>query len=230
MASINPIKKNDFLKFRCGKDLPCFNMCCRNLNQALTGFDILKIARLKNMHTDTFLKKYTFSYTGQQTGFPVVSAFQQPDNDNACIFLKESGCGIYKARPLSCRLYPAARGISLDSKTGMPVEHFAIIKEDHCKGFMHGAPMTISKWLEDQETGEYIEANDIFMCLVLEIQKKNIRLDKNKKNIIYQNCYNLDIFLEKTFNNNINMEKLKKNDLSLFKKGIDMTRKILLKL
>lgn len=231
---IDPIGKKDNLLFKCDSSLACFNSCCHNLNQTITGFDILNLSRAKNITTDKFIRQYSFLYTGKQTGFPVASLFQQPDKDNACIFLEESGCSVYRARPLSCRLYPAARGISIDKKTKNINEHFAIINEDHCKGFGHGSKMTIEDWLRDQETDVHIQANDILMSLVLKINSGSIEIDKEKRKIIELGCYNLDEFLAKLLNNEIrldneiNLDELKTNNLLLFKTGIKWTEKQLL--
>ena len=46
-----------------------------------------------------------------------------------------SGCRVYPARPASCRTYPLARGVSRDRQTGALTEHWALIREPHCKGF-----------------------------------------------------------------------------------------------
>ncbi|MGM0417201.1 MAG: YkgJ family cysteine cluster protein [Thermodesulfobacteriota bacterium] len=235
MSSIDPISKTDDLVFRCGTDLPCFNLCCRGLNQTITGYDILKISRFKNITTQKFLVAYSFSYTGKQTGMPVVSLFEQPEKDNSCIFLDDSGCSVYKARPLACRLYPAARGISKDKRTGKLKEHFAIISEDHCEGFGLGSSMTIAQWIEDQGAQDYIEANDLFMQLVLDLGEKGIKPDKDQKELILTGCYNLDLFLEQIISGSIDntgmpdLEELKNNELLLFKTGVQWTRDQLLK-
>lgn len=235
MSSIDPISKTDDLLFNCNNELSCFNMCCHNLNQTLTGFDILKLARTKNISTKEFIKRFAFTYTGKQTGIPVVSLFQQPDNDNACIFLEKSGCSTYDARPLSCRLYPVARGISIDRRTDKTIEHFAIISEDHCKGFGIGNMMTIKDWLKDQDANDYIDANDFFMSLILDLGKNGIKPDKEQKDIIILGCYNSDLFLEKLISGEIktknspNTEDLKNNDILLFKEGVRWTREQLIR-
>lgn len=234
MASIDPISKNDDIVFKCTKDIPCFNKCCHGLNQTLTGFDILKMARQKQMPTYSFLKHYTFSYTGKQTGVPVVNLFEQPDKENACIFLAEEGCGVYEARPLSCRLYPVARGVSIDAKNHKIREHYAVINEDHCEGFGKGFTMTVLEWIKDQEANEYIEANDHFMELLIEISKNGIKPDKTQKDIILLGCYNSDLFLEKleagelSMTNTPDIAELKQNDLLLFKTGVEWAKQQIL--
>ncbi|MCB9480822.1 MAG: YkgJ family cysteine cluster protein [Desulfobacteraceae bacterium] len=227
MSSIDPISKNDDILFECKPDSLCGNLCCCGINQTLTGYDILKLSRLKNLTTDKFLKRYTFSYTGKQTKIPVVSLFEQPDKNNACIFL-DSSCTVYDARPLSCRLYPVARGISKDKRTGKLIEHFAVINEDQCTGFGKGNYMSVSEWILDQKASDYIEANDFFMNLILDISSKNTVLDKSMKDIFIKGCYNLDLLLEDIRNLQTSIKtdikELENNPLLLFKTGVEWTR------
>ncbi|MDY0131074.1 MAG: YkgJ family cysteine cluster protein [Desulforegulaceae bacterium] len=234
MPSIDPISKTDDIFFGCAPDSNCGNLCCCEINQSLTGYDILMLSRFKKISTDSFLKRYTFTYTGKQTHIPVVSLFEQPDKNNACIFLEDS-CTVYDARPISCRLYPVARGISKDKKTGKIKEHFAIINEDQCTGFGKGKTMSISEWLKDQNTNDYIEANDFFMDFVLDYMPKDLKLDKNQREIFIKGCYNSDLFLEDlktgkiSYSEPVNADELENNPLKLFKTGIKWTREQLIK-
>jgi len=235
MPSIDPISKTDDIIFECVPDSNCGNLCCCGINQALTGYDILRLSRFKNISTGAFLKKYTFSYTGKQTHIPVVSLFEQPDKENACIFLDNS-CTVYDARPLSCRLYPVARGVSKDKKTGRIIEHFAVINEEQCTGFGRGKTMAISDWLKDQNSEDYIEANDFFMDFVLDFTSKGLKPDKNQKEIFIKGCYNPDLFLEELKADKItpvqpvNISELEENPLMLFKTGVAWTRNQLIKI
>lgn len=234
MPSIDPISKTDDIFFGCSPESNCGNLCCCGINQSLTGYDILKLSRFKNISTSSFLKRYTFSYTGKHTHIPVVSLFEQPDNNNACIFL-DTRCSVYEARPLSCRLYPLARGISKDKRTGKLIEHFAVINEEQCTGFGKGKTMSVSQWLEDQKASDYIEANDFFMSFVLDYTSKGLKPDKNQKEIFRKGCYDLDLFLEdiKTgkaaTQNPENIKELETNPLKLFKAGVQWTKNQLIK-
>lgn len=232
MSSIDPISKTDDIIFECRPDSGCKNLCCCGINQTLTGYDILKLSRLKSMKTWDFLKKYTFTYTGKQTKIPVISLFEQPDKDNACIFLEQS-CTVYDARPLSCRLYPVARGVSKDKRTGRIIEHFAIINEDQCTGFGKGKTMSVSEWLIDQKASDYIDANDFFMNFIIDFTSNHISLDKEQKEIFVKGCYNLDLFLDelkvKKIDFKADIKELEENPLLLFKAGISWTRNQLIK-
>jgi len=229
MSSIDPISKTDDLFFGCTPDSNCGNLCCCGINQNLTGYDILRLSRFKNISTETFLKRYTFSYTGKQTHIPVVSLFEQPDKENACIFL-DSLCTVYDARPLSCRLYPVARGVSKDKRTGRIIEHFAVINEEQCTGFGKGKIMPVSDWLKDQNAEDYIQANDFFMNFVLDYTSKGLKTDKSQRELFIKGCYNLDLFLEELKSGKITpaqpvkINELEENPLMLFKTGVTWTR------
>jgi hypothetical protein len=233
MPSIDPISKTDDMLFGCTPDSNCGNLCCCGINQTLTGYDILMLSRFKDMTTEKFLKRYTFTYTGKQTHIPVISLFEQPDMDNACILLDKK-CTVYEARPLSCRLYPVARGVSKDKRSGRLIEHYAVINEEQCTGFGKGSPMPVSDWLEDQNAGSYIEASDFFMNFILDYTSKGLKPDKNARELFIKGCYNLDIFLEELKTGKIilsqpaDIKLLEENPLMLFKTGVTWTRSQLL--
>ena len=46
-----PLDPDDTIGFACHPGVPCFNHCCRDLNQALTPYDVLQ---LKNHYRDPF--------------------------------------------------------------------------------------------------------------------------------------------------------------------------------
>ena len=35
-----PLARDDQFQFACGPEVPCFNACCRDLNQFLTPYDL----------------------------------------------------------------------------------------------------------------------------------------------------------------------------------------------
>lgn len=189
-----PLSSDDVFQFKCHKDVSCFNGCCRDLNQFLTPYDILRIKNRLGLSSSQLLETYTSCHIGPRTGFPVVSL--RPKGEQLiCPFVKEAGCSIYEDRPTSCRLYPLARVISRDRETGQVTEQFAIIKESFCYGHTQANNQKVRDWIIDQKLLEYIEANDLLMEI---IYLKNLLrpgpLDRRTSYLFSLACYDIDRF------------------------------------
>ena len=115
---MTPISLNDPMNFDCQQENPCFNECCRDLNQALTPYDVLRLKQGLGMSSQEFLKEYTSLHYGPESGLPVVEFKPNPGTGHACPFVSPEGCKVYADRPASCRMYPLARGISRSRETG----------------------------------------------------------------------------------------------------------------
>ena len=153
-------------QFQCGSGVACFNQCCQDLNQALTPYDVLRLRSHLNLSWDQIHDQYVVLYTGPSTGLPVAMFRFQNDGEKRCPFVTPQGCSVYAARPTSCRLYPVARAIQRSRKDGHISEHFALIKEGHCRGFENGPRQTVRQWLESQQAGEGLAVDDRMMELI----------------------------------------------------------------
>jgi len=67
-----PVHERDPMPFECCSENPCFNECCRDLNQALTPYDILRLKRNLGISSQVFLKRYTSFHFGPGSGLPIV--------------------------------------------------------------------------------------------------------------------------------------------------------------
>ncbi len=229
---IAPIDKNESFCFTCSPDSPCFNECCRDLNQFLTPYDILKLKQHLDMTSDAFLETYTSESTGPNTGLPII--YLKPDyrDHMKCPFVTESGCRVYPARPSSCRTYPLARAVSRSRETGERTEHWAVMREEHCKGFENGKSQTVQDWIDDQKIEEYNEMNDEMMELIaLKNSTLSGPLDMMSRKIFHMALYDLDTFRSHVFEKNLlnnpafvvdkgELENAKTNDLALLKIGM----------
>ena len=157
-------------RFRCGPDVPCFNACCRDLVQLLTPLDVIRLKKHLAMTATVFLKRYTVTYPGPETGLPVVSLAPAPGTDRVCPFVSSQGCRVYPARPTSCRTYPVARAIRRCRQSGSLTEHFALIREPHCRGFDEAEVQTVPQWLSAQAASTDFAVTDRLMDI---IQLKN---------------------------------------------------------
>ena len=65
--------KDDPMHFHCGPSVACFTQCCRDLNQPLFPYDVLRLKKALNLTSDQFLSQYALQHVGPETGLPVVS-------------------------------------------------------------------------------------------------------------------------------------------------------------
>lgn len=195
-----PLERHQTFCFTCSPQAACFNACCRDLQQALTPYDVLRLKQFLEMPSSDFLSRYTQESTGPGTGLPVVSLRFGDADDLACPFVCEAGCRVYPARPASCRTYPLARGVSRDRKTGVLTEHWALIHEPHCLGFANGAPWTVDTWVADQKIAVHNRMNDMMLDLIsLKNQHRPGPLTPAESKRVYTALYDLDVFREILF-------------------------------
>lgn len=157
---------DETFQFDCHPGVPCFNQCCRDLNQALTPYDVLQLRRHLKISWDAFLEQYAELSAGPTSGWPVASLRFADDKDRLCPFNTEQGCRVYPARPTSCRLYPLARALQRSRADGRLTEHFAVVKEPHCRGFEQLRHQTVRQYLDEQEISQGLAANDQLMELI----------------------------------------------------------------
>ncbi len=198
--TVSPMDKNQTFCFTCSPQVACFNACCRDLNQALTPYDVLCLKQFLDIPSSDFLNKYTEENTGPETGLPVVS-LRFGDADNlACPFVTEAGCRVYPARPASCRTYPLARGVSRNRETGRLTEQWALIREPHCQGFKNGQPHSVAEWVDDQQIATHNRMNDMMLELIsLKNRFRPGPLMPSEKNRVLTALYDLDTFRNNLF-------------------------------
>jgi uncharacterized protein len=161
-----PIEADETFRFACHHKVSCFNHCCRDLNQALTPYDVLGLKNYLKMASREFIRTYAILYTGASTGLPVVSLRFSDDEEKRCPFVTPEGCFVYAARPSSCRIYPLARALRRDRADGRLSEHFAIVRETHCQGFEQPETRTARQWVADQQLETCLTMNDALMELI----------------------------------------------------------------
>jgi len=195
--NITPISIDDHFQFQCTGDVPCFNACCRDLNQFLTPYDILRLKTHLGLRSGEFIEKYTAQHIGPETGLPVLTLSPERDADLQCPFVTACGCSVYTDRPSSCRIYPIARAISRNRKTGNVSEHFALIREPHCLGFQQSKIQTVRQWQKAQALDTYNQLNDLFLEIIsLKNRCRPGPLDLRSKLVFHIALYDMDAFRE----------------------------------
>ena len=229
-----PLSINDSFKFKCSKSVPCFNECCRDLNQFLTPYDILRLKNNLGIPSDLFLQQYTTKHTGPESGLPVITLKPGYTSELKCPFVSSSGCTVYMDRPSSCRTYPLVRVLTRSRETGRNTEQYLLIKEPHCQGFMQGQTNTVRNWIKEQGVESYNKMNDLLMEIIsLKNRFMPGQLSIKSEQFFYMACYNLDTFRSHVFDKGIlddidldseTLESIKKDDIELLKTGFKSVR------
>jgi Fe-S-cluster containining protein len=229
-----PVSLDNLMNFNCNCENECFNDCCRDLNQALTPYDVLRLKNNLGMSSSDFLKAYTSLHYGPGSGLPVIEFKPNPDTGYACPFVTPEGCSVYEDRPASCRMYPLARAISRSRQTGEITQHFALIEEPHCKGFAKKTGQTVKEWLKGQDVDKHNKVNDRLMELIsLKNQILPGKLEGAGADVFYLGLYDLDEFraqiIEKDLLKEFNLSKellkiIKTDDEALLNFGVDWVK------
>ncbi len=190
---ITALDQDEAFSFACHPGVPCFNHCCRDLNQALTPYDVLRLKNHLKIGSQEFFRHHAVIYNGESTGLPVASLRFSADALKNCPFVTPEGCQVYAARPSSCRIYPLARALQRSRRDGRLSEHYALIQEPHCKGFLPNQPMTLDQWVASQELEAYHKYNDMLLELIaLKNQVRPGPLTSEHQKLTQMAFYDLD--------------------------------------
>jgi len=196
--------RNDVFQFACSNKVPCFNACCRDLNQFLTPYDLLRLKKRLQMSSGAFLKQYATCVSGPETGLPIVSLKPETAPELRCPFVTPDGCRVYEDRPSSCRTYPLARLARRSRETGQITEQFLLLQEPHCRGFEQPHTQTIDQWLADQGVEIYNQFNDLLLEIIsLKNRLKPGPLDIRETYQFTLALYDLDHFKVQIKKNNL---------------------------
>jgi Fe-S-cluster containining protein len=232
-----PLALSDTFRFSCSKRVPCFNECCKELNQYLTPYDILRLKNRLDLSSALFLQRYTVQHTGPESGLPIITLKPNYDNELKCPFVTPEGCGVYEDRPSSCRTYPLVRIASRSRETGGINEQYLLLQEPHCLGFEQEQTQTVREWIKSQELAIYNQMNDMMLEIIsLKNRLMPGGLDNTSNLAFYMACYDLDTFrtdiFEKGILNDLDLdpgvlEAIKTDDEALLRFGLQWIKETL---
>ena len=231
-----PLSLKETFRFSCSPDVPCFNECCRDLNQFLTPYDILRLKNHLGLSSGEFLERYTSQHIGPESGLPIVTLRPKGGHDAICPFVSPGGCTVYENRPSSCRTYPLVRALSKSRQTGETLQQFMILQESHCLGFRAGGKQTVQQWMDGQEIEIYNKINDKLMQIIsLKNQLMPGPLDLKSRRLFYIALYDLDNFrsqikaqglLDDFDINSAILNKAMEDDVALLKLGMEWIKQV----
>ncbi len=206
--NLTPISPDAPFRFGCSKTVPCFNECCRDLNQFLTPYDLLRLKGHLGLKAQDFLNQYCSQHTGGESGLPIVTLKPKETLQLTCPFVTPAGCRVYADRPSSCRIYPVVRMVSKSRETGQTGERFMVIEESHCRGFYENKEQTVRQWIEAQGLAVYNEFNDRLLEIIsLKNRLLPGPLDNKSREIFHLALYDLDNFRSQLFEKKLPADK-----------------------
>ena len=180
--------------FACHPDAACFTVCCRDLELALTPFDVLCLKKKLSLSSTAFLHRYVSFMKEESEVLPRLYLSMENDDQANCPFVSPTGCLVYDSRPGACRSYPVGRAVS-QTENGQKLELYILLSEPHCQGFGSSMNYTVEEWIHDQQLPLYNEINDEVMTL---LQHKRIKQGKEFTKIEMEQfitaLYDLDAF------------------------------------
>lgn len=111
--------------------------CCHHKVIRVGPYEILRLARRLGITTTRFIADHT------EAGGTVLRT--REDDDSACIFLGEAGCGVHADRPIACRIYPLGSRVD-----GEGCESFGLMKPHPETEGIYGESGTVGDFLEQQ--------------------------------------------------------------------------------
>jgi len=234
---LTPISPQNTFRFSCSPAVPCFNECCRDLNQFLTPYDIVRLKNHLGIPSGDFLAEYTSLHTGPESGLPIVTLKPKENNDRLCPFVSPGGCTVYENRPSSCRTYPLVRALARSRQTGEITEQFMVLQEPHCRGFKESRKRSVKQWMDGQEIAIYNAINDQLMQIIsLKNQRMPGPLDLKSRHLFYTALYDLDNFRSQIKKNGLldefpidsmTIDEALEDDVALLKLGMKWIKIVL---
>ena len=186
------------------------------LELALSPYDVLRLRMATGLTSGQLLDSHVIIEQDPGEPFPRLYLSMVDDGRASCVFVAEQGCTVYQHRPAACRAYPLGRAVMRDENHTMK-EHFILMKEAHCLGFLEPVEQNALRYSEDQELLSYNSFNDA-MAVILQhdsIRKGFIPSEKQIDFFILA-LYNIDTFREMVFGDQLDsiiLTPTEKNDL-----------------
>lgn len=225
---VRPLAQDETFRFSCHPGVACFTDCCRQLDLALTPYDVLRLSKHLELPASTFLDRYVLIEHEESNTFPRIFLGMVDDGRASCPFVTATGCSVYADRPAACRTYPLGRG-AFTTPNGEHHEMHVLLSEPHCKGFNEGEPQDITAWQKDQDLATYNCMNDELLSILHHPRLKDGHQPEAREIDIFLALYTLDTFRNLLLDGNIalpfsitenELQEIATQDLALLRLGI----------
>jgi Fe-S-cluster containining protein len=200
------ITRDEHFCFSCHPGVPCFTECCRQLDLALTPYDVLRLKNRLQMHSGSFLEQYVIIEWDERIVFPQCYLTMVDDGRASCVFVSDRGCSVYEDRPGACRAYPVGRGASRRNHAQKTAERYVLVQEPHCQGFAEPSDQTPEKYIREQGLDAYSHSNDAVMSILQHEQvRQGFRPTRRQLDQYILALYNPDQFRQEMSDGRISM-------------------------
>ncbi len=192
--NVNRIEAGELFSFACHPEVDCFTDCCRQLELALTPYDILRLKRETKLDSTSFLGQYVIQEQEADDAFPRFYLTMVDDGQASCVFVSDKGCTVYQGRPGACRAYPMGRAAIRQADNSIE-EFFVLLREPHCHGFREQEEQHIKKYSTGQGLLAYNTFNDA-VATILQHEKirQGLQLSQQQIDSFVLALYDLDAF------------------------------------
>ncbi len=201
--NVTRIQEDELFNFSCHPKVDCFTNCCRQLELALTPYDVLRLKQETKLDSSNFLATYVIQEQEAEDAFPRFYLTMVDDGQASCVFVAETGCTVYPGRPGACRTYPMGRAVIRQTDNSME-EFFVLLKESHCNGFQEKDEQTAVKYSKGQGLKEYNLFNDkVAILLQHDKIRHGMQLTKAQTEYFVLALYDLDNFRKQLNDGNL---------------------------
>lgn len=225
---VRPLTPDETFRFSCHPGVACFTDCCRQLDLALSPYDVLRLSKHLGLAPSAFLDQYAVVEQTEGCAFPQVFLCMVDDGRASCPFVTASGCSVYADRPGACRTYPLGRG-AFTTPDGDRHEMHVLLTEPHCKGFSEGNRQDITAWQKDQDLSFYNAMNDELLAILQHPGLKDGQQPGPQELEIFLSLYSLDTLRQQLLDATLalpfpitksELQELATQDLALLRLGI----------
>ena len=211
MSFAESVRPKDWVNFRCR----LCGACCRNIeNQImLEALDAYRLAcHLRNLGEVSYVEDVYKQYAHPDLleGIYPIFLLNTTAPEESCVFLKDGRCGVYEARPRTCRLYP------FTVNTGQRGKAFEFYKCMDCHAFHFSEGRVLVKdWTYQNFNAEdraFLTAESTAISELSRLLRAlgPEGLEKNLFTILYYRYFNYDLDQPFMPQYAANLEELKK--------------------
>jgi uncharacterized protein len=201
--NVKRIEPDDVFSFQCHPGISCFTHCCRQLELALTPYDVLRLKKATGLSSSAFLENYVIIEREKEDVFPRLYLTMVDDGNASCVFVAQNGCSLYQDRPGACRAYPMGRAAVLRNENSLE-EFYVLLEESHCRGFNQNLSQTPRQYGQDQGLVSYNRFNDkVGSILQHEKIRQGMILTEEQVDTFVLSLYDIDSFREMILNGSL---------------------------